>query len=413
MEACNLRRRRGERVDEARQRQHLVAHELEQNRQAQLEADHSRRSRRELAVLLELGVRRVIGRDAIDRAVGERRAERIDVFTFAQRRVHFARGVVAEDRIVREHEVMRRDLGRRADAARFGLAEEAHRAERRHVRDVITRPRVLGEEQIARHDDVFGDARPATKPEPRRDPALVHLGTLGERVILGVLNDGQVERARVLERAAHHGARRHAAAVVGDPDDPSVFELGHFGERFALLADGDGANRMQARAAERARTLDEHRRDCARVVHRFGVRHRAHIDEPAGRRGAEGRRHVLFVLMARLAHVRVQIDHARKQPRARVLDDAHVLGRRGRDERRRGIAADARDRAALHDDVHFGVELSAGIDGANAAKNESVDAHRPQYQKRPNAPMLPGPTYGVIPALTAGAGSDFGDVTRK
>ena len=82
----------------------------------------------------------------------------------------------------------------------------------------------------------------ATRGQPRSPRrvltrALVHLRALGERVILGVLDERQVERARVLERAAHDVAARDAAAVVADGDGAGVLEVGHLGERLALLAD--------------------------------------------------------------------------------------------------------------------------------------------------------------------------------
>ena len=108
-----------ERVDEARQRQDALAHEAEQERKAELEADHPGRGLGHLDVLVEDAVRRVVGRDAVDRPVGERAAQRLDVLGLAQGRVHLARGVVAEQRLVGEQQVVRRDLGRDRDAARL------------------------------------------------------------------------------------------------------------------------------------------------------------------------------------------------------------------------------------------------------------------------------------------------------
>ena len=83
----------------ARQREDALLDEPEHERHAELEADHAGRGLAELAVLLERRVRRVVGRDAVDRAVGERLAERGDVLVLAERRVHLARGVVADERL--------------------------------------------------------------------------------------------------------------------------------------------------------------------------------------------------------------------------------------------------------------------------------------------------------------------------
>ena len=45
----------------------------------------------------------------------------------------------------------------------------------------------------------------AHEPEARGDGPLVHLRARRERVVFHVLHHGEVEGARVLERAAHHG----------------------------------------------------------------------------------------------------------------------------------------------------------------------------------------------------------------
>ena len=61
-----------ERLDEAAERQDALAHEAEQERKAELEADHPGRGLGDLDVLVEDAVRRVVGRDAVDRPVGQR-----------------------------------------------------------------------------------------------------------------------------------------------------------------------------------------------------------------------------------------------------------------------------------------------------------------------------------------------------
>ena len=57
-------------------------------------------------------MRRVIGGDGVDGAVGERLTQSGDVFVGAQRRVDLAGGVVAEHGRVGEQQVVRRHLGR-------------------------------------------------------------------------------------------------------------------------------------------------------------------------------------------------------------------------------------------------------------------------------------------------------------
>ena len=159
---------------------------------------------RELAVLLERRVRRVIGGDGVDGAVGERLAQRVDVLGLAQRRVHLAGGVVADARAAsvssRWCGVTSRVTAMPRD---FRLAQDAHRAQRRDVRDVVARA-VYSASSTSRATMMSS----ATRGQPRspsraRHGALVHLGAVGERVILGVLDHGQVE---VLARTRARGA---------------------------------------------------------------------------------------------------------------------------------------------------------------------------------------------------------------
>ena len=64
-------------------------------RERRLQADDPVGRVVELALLGVVVVRRVIGGDAVERAVGERRADRIAILRLAQRRVHLGVGVVS------------------------------------------------------------------------------------------------------------------------------------------------------------------------------------------------------------------------------------------------------------------------------------------------------------------------------
>ena len=82
-----------------------------------------------------------------------------------------------------------------------------------------------------------------------------------------------------------------------------------------------------ARAADLAGARDHHLGDGARVVHRARVGHRADVGEAAGRGRGETGQDVLFVLLPRLAQVRVQIDESGQKP-APVTSDGSALRRR-------------------------------------------------------------------------------------
>ena len=70
-------------------------HRLGDDADRGLEAEHAEGGAVPLAVLVLRGVRRVVGGDRVDRAVGERLAQRLDVLGGAQRRVDLVDRVVA------------------------------------------------------------------------------------------------------------------------------------------------------------------------------------------------------------------------------------------------------------------------------------------------------------------------------
>ena len=147
----------------------------------------------------------------------------------------------------------------------------------------------------------------------------------GERRLLAVIGDGDVEGARVLERRAHELRAGDRLAVVADGDRAGADHLAELGERLALLADRDRADRIDARRAGALRLPDDEADRGLIVGDRIGVRHRAHRGEAAGRRGARAGGDRLHVLAPGLAQVAVHVDEARG-------DDA---ARRSRSPRRR------------------------------------------------------------------------------
>ena len=94
-------------LDEVRERQ----------RESGLQTDQSRRRVLELLVLLLQRVRRVVGGDRIDRAVGQALDHRDPIGFGAQRRIDLGVGVVVLERVVGQREVMRGRLGRDPEAS--------------------------------------------------------------------------------------------------------------------------------------------------------------------------------------------------------------------------------------------------------------------------------------------------------
>ena len=141
---------------------------------------------------------------------------------------------------------------------------------------------------------------------------------------------------------------------------------------------GDGTDGVEACSAEGARFVNEHLGHRARVVHGLGVGHRADVDESARRRSLERAANVLFVFLAGLAHVGVQVDEPWQKPKPGAVDDRDVLGV---DEVAPGVSPDAGDRSGLHEHVDDGVKTRVRIEGADVANEKSAHGGR-----APNAP---------------------------
>src|SRR5579875_1364450 len=89
------------------------------------------------------------------RGTGQRRR----VFGRAQRRVDLRRRAIIFEALVGQDEVMGRHLARRLDTTRTGPANQIDARPRREMRDVPALPGLSGDQQVARDDDVLGQAR--------------------------------------------------------------------------------------------------------------------------------------------------------------------------------------------------------------------------------------------------------------
>ena len=78
---------------------------------------------------------------------------------------------------------------------------------------------MLGEQDVAGDDCLFGDGGPTGQAELAGQRRFVHLSALGEGGILAVLGDHAAEALDIFEGAAHEDGIGHALAVVGEDAD--------------------------------------------------------------------------------------------------------------------------------------------------------------------------------------------------
>ena len=108
------------------------------------------------------------------------------------------------------------------------------------------------------------------------------------------------------------------------PTQPARAEVGQLGQRFAFQTFADRADRIDAAGAVPPRLGDDHLRHRPLVVRRQRVGHRADGRVAAGHRRARAGGDRLFVFLARLAKMGVQIDQPGNDDEAFGVDGLDV-----------------------------------------------------------------------------------------
>ena len=157
-------------------------------RQRRLEAEHPGRRLVEGGLLGLLGVRGVVGGDAVDRAVGQAGPHRGDVGVGAQRRVHLEHRVVGRALGVGEGEVVGGGLAgdgqaRRPWPARTISTDRAVDRCWKWTRVPVRRARAMSR----MHHQLLGLGRLAGDAEAGRPLPLVHVPAGGQHRVLAVL----------------------------------------------------------------------------------------------------------------------------------------------------------------------------------------------------------------------------------
>ncbi len=261
---------------------------------------------------------------------------------------------------------------------------------------------------------------------------LVHLRALGERVVLGVLDDRQVERrSRTRARGASRGCSSRTRPSSLTATAPASLRSAISVRRSPFWPIVIAAIGWSRTLAERARLGDEHLGHDARVVDGARVRHAAHVDEPARGRGAQPARRRL---PCPRHPARAGARGDRRNPGGATHRGVRRPGRahRRRDPSRRPVRRarrrpsrrrrPPRHRATLPGRwrVRGGRRGLRSWRGAPAYSQPGA-RRRPQAERTiqnvPTAPTEPRPMAGAIwkPVAVAGVvdGSPFGCVTRR
>ena len=341
--------------------------QVQADREGRLEAEHAVQRRVELELLLLRRVRRVVGGDGVDGAVGEPLAQRLHVLGRAQRRIHLeVRIVVARrDVLVGEGQVVGRHLRGDREAAPPGLAQGADAAGRGDVAEVEAPAGQLEQGEVAKHHDVLGLGRDPLQPQPGGRGSLVHDPLADEVQVLLVDGQRQAEGARVLEGTPHQRRRHHRASVVGEGHAARRPELAVLGQLLALAPLADRTHRVDPGQAGRRGAGQHELGHAGVVVGGDRVGHGTHGGEAAchGRAGAGG--DGLLVLLPRLAQVHVEVDEARGDP---LPPGVHHVRAGGRLD----PLGDHGHLAAAQDHRPDAVDAAGGIDDPPALDDDHV-----------------------------------------
>ncbi len=268
---------------------------------------------------------------------------------------------------------MRRHFAGHARTAGLRRTDQRDAHGRRDVRDVERLARLRRHEQIARDDDVFGEARAAGEAEHARAVALVHHRVALEARVLAVLDEHARHVARVKRRLTQHARVGDGRAVVAEGDGAGLVQPPERREFSALAALRDRADRVDAREAGGLREPQDLGDQRGRVERGVRVGHAGHGRESAGDGGGGAGRDRLLVRVPRLAQVHVHVDEAGSDDRACGVDDLGVAEAPvGRFE----VFADLGDHAVLDAHVADRVEPLRRIDDA-AAADQQVHASAP------------------------------------
>jgi len=218
---------------------------------------------------------------------------------------------------------------------------------------------MLGEQHVPGDDRLLGDRRPTGQAEAGGDLTLVHLGTLGQPWLLGVLGDDSVERLHVLQGPTHQPGIGDAVPVVGEDPYPGG-GVGHrtqLGQPLTGQADRDRADRLHVHQpglpAQPPDLLDH----TGGVGDRGGVRHRADRRVAAERRRPGAGLDGFGVLPAGLAQVSVQVDQAGQGDQPGTVDHDGIRGGQARAGLGHDAVADQQVGRRGTEDTHIGDQI--------------------------------------------------------
>ena len=305
----------------------------------------------------------------INRSVGYRSAQCLDIRGGAQRRIHLGLGVVVIARGVGEQQVVRTCL------AAHGLPRGARTAENfgttggRYMLRVVPGSNSPVEHDIALQHQLFRDRRPRAKSKLHLQGTSVHGGTVREAWLLAVLHERATNHLGHLQYAQHHLGVGDAVAIISERHGARLFHGSHGCQLFARAPNRCSSRNKYTRQVCLARPQAHELHKWPGIKARRGVRHAADTGEPAGNRCGCTSGDGFLVLSARLTQMHVRIDEPGTHHEAMAVDD--FCSGSGQFSR---LHADSRDTTA--DQQHVAGAVNSRVRANHSTSAQKGGAHR-------------------------------------
>ena len=253
-------------------------------------------------------------------------------------------------------------VGGDGQAGLAGLAHQLHAGSRRQAAQVhgaAHRGHQFAD-GVQRHG-LAGDGV-AGQPQPRGKRPGVHHAAPRQEGVDGVQPHGVAEGMGVLHGAQQHLGVLNGLAGLGKAHAAGGGQLGHFGQRLALQAHGQGAQRVQVRQSQVVGAVLQHFHQARLIQRRVGVGRASQRRHASGHGGLHLGFQRGLVFEAWLAQAGGQVHQPRRHHQARAVDGPcrpETMGRRphGND------AAIGHMQVGLHVQFHPGVHQARAGDG--------------------------------------------------
>lgn len=302
------------------QRQLAVVIEFQRQGQQGFQADDAGRRLGE-GQALAFDVLGIVARgDQVQRTVGEAGDDGAAVFFHAQRWRRLGEGAVGADGRLVQGEAVDQGAGAHPETGGLGVAQGVDRLGGRECGGVIAPAGERGEPQVAFHHDGLRLAGDAGEAKPHAKLTLVHHPVGGQRRVLGILADDEIEGVGIGQAAAHDAGIGYRPHPVGERHGARLgeqAELGHLppgdtlGEgRHRVYPDPGGIPRQAGHVFDQRDVVD----------HRIGIRHGQHGGDAAGDGGLAGAREGFAMLGTGLTDEDPGIDQAGRQDPPAAID---------------------------------------------------------------------------------------------